>query len=72
MKSFTLCPRKACISCGEVMDAIYSHKIRDTCHECGGRSKVDYDDQKDDIENKEMSLSKIREEKSRRLALKRE
>lgn len=28
-----------CLSCREVMQCIYSDKIRDICHDCGGKAK---------------------------------
>ena len=29
-----------CSDCGETMPGIHSYAIRDTCQDCGGRSKV--------------------------------
>jgi len=29
-----------CCSCGEPMNSIYDPDIRDTCRECGGKSKA--------------------------------
>ncbi len=34
-----------CIECGQEMNGIFSHEIRDTCRACGGQAKIERDPQ---------------------------
>ena len=33
-----------CVKCNQPMVAVFCHRIRDTCEECGGKSLVDTDE----------------------------